>query len=75
VTTFTMGRWSLLHAPLVEGQERPETMLFDLETDPGQSRSLVTEQPQVAQTMHRKMLSFLAEHGAPEAELEARQEL
>ncbi len=75
MTTFTMGRWSLLHAPRVAGQERPETMLFDLEQDPGQSRDLLAEQPHAARTMHRRMLAFLETHGAPAAELEARAEL
>lgn len=74
VTTFTMGRWSLLHVPRA-GAGECRSMLFDLETDPAQARDLLGEQPSVALAMHRGMLDLLADHGAPPEELEARADL
>ncbi len=89
--TFTMGEWSLVHrAEPGEGNvERAvdslprspavlsdtPTALYHLKSDPGQTENVLEKHRPVAESMHKKMLAFRADMGAPEAELEARREL
>ena len=42
------GRWKLIVAAPRPGQGAPQRLLFDLESDPGEERDLLTDQPEVA---------------------------
>ncbi|MEZ5063385.1 MAG: sulfatase-like hydrolase/transferase [bacterium] len=49
------GRWKLIEAPVPE--------LYDLETDPGESRNLAVEQPDRVESLRADLHAFLARGG------------
>ena len=63
-STVTDGRWAFICAP----QGLPSE-LYDLQMDPGQENNVLSEHPQVAKRMYDAWLTFLREHGAPEARI------
>jgi arylsulfatase A-like enzyme len=58
--TVTSKEWALICPPGVTGRE-----LYHLPTDPRQERNVLAENPEVAATLHRAFVEFLAEAGAP----------
>ena len=63
-STVTDGRWAFICAP----QGLPSE-LYDLQMDPGQENNVLSDHPRVAKRMYDAWLTFLREHGAPEARI------
>lgn len=61
--TITTARWAFL-CP-ARGNEKPE--LYDLRNDPGQTRNVIADHPDVAAELRATLVAFLRDVGAPEA--------
>jgi len=57
--TVTTEEWAFICPPA----DRPRE-LYHLPDDPGQTRNLIAERPEVAAELHRRLIAFLEEHGA-----------
>jgi arylsulfatase A-like enzyme len=59
--TVTTRRWASICSP----REGDASELYDLEADPGQTRNVAKEHPEVISQLHDRLVGWLEEHGAP----------
>ena len=70
VTTVTSGEWSLLYSP-AEGRSE----LYNLNSDPGQSKNVIGTHADDAREIHRLLVRFMRETKIPDRLLQPRLEL
>jgi arylsulfatase A-like enzyme len=64
--TITTPDWAYVCLPQGLGASE----LYDLRTDPGQSRNVVDENAEVARGLHNQLVHFLGDHGMPDEMLD-----
>jgi arylsulfatase A-like enzyme len=70
MTTVTSDEWSLLHDCSPGGSE-----LYNLKTDPDQLNNVISQHPDVARELHKKMVEFMKETKVPQRLQEPRLDL